>query len=255
MERRNLEKQLEKLIRKERALLEKPPIKLGKPILEKAPEPLVKALNQGFTKAFELLMERGSGLIGKTLPASSPAPNVGRVALAQWNLRAQGGVLGNQMLGAVDGTLLGVLGIGLPDIPVLLALLLKTIYQAAEDCGFSHDGPGERLFQIQLLCAAFGEGQQAVEDSAAADRTGWLLDQGRQVPGELAPWVRKASQLLALRLTAAKALQGLPVVGAAGGAANWWAIGRAGTLASLKYRKRALYRIQETSPIQKPSLR
>ena len=142
----------------------------------------------------------------------------------------------------VEGVVLGVWGIGLPDIPVLLAWLLRSLYQNAARYGFSYDSPAERVYLLLVLQGALSEGEQRRGFSRRADRLGRALDHGWDAEYNLEVEMRAASALLADRLLLVKFIQGMPVVGVVGGAANLSLSSAVNKYGTLKYKKRFLER-------------
>ena len=142
----------------------------------------------------------------------------------------------------VEGVVLGVLGIGLPDIPVLLAWLLRSLYQNAARYGFSYDSPAERVYLLLVLQGSLSEGEQRRGFSRRADRLGRALDHGWDAEYNLEVEMRAASALLADRLLLVKFIQGMPVVGVVGGAANLSLSSAVNKYGTLKYKKRFLER-------------
>ena len=225
--RRLLQKQLDAAVREETRLLSpKAPGRLEQTVRkaeERFPPGAVSALQKAFGLGFEKVFASGTGVI-------------------EWTIQqARRRVRGNRALTAAEGAALGLLGIGLPDIPIFVGMLLKTVYEVAVAYGFSYEPEEERLYILQLLCAALaGDGRMY---SAQADRTAFRLGNGKSPDGDLDTWIAAASQQLCLRLLAVKAVQGLPLVGVVGGGFNWAVLGRTGRLARIKYRKRMLSRM------------
>ena len=139
-----------------------------------------------------------------------------------------------------EGMVLGLLGVGLPDIPVLLAWMLRSLYQSAARYGFSCDTPAERFYLLLLLQGALSEGDARRTLSERADRFGRALDHGWAVSFDLDGAVIRTAALLSDRLLLTKFIQGLPVVGVLGGAANFPLSSAVNQYGALKYKKRFL---------------
>lgn len=169
-------------------------------------------------------------------------PGQARKALAELDRQA---VLSRSLDSAAagaEGIALGLLGVGLPDIPVLLAWLLRSVYQSAARYGFSYRSPEERAYLLLLLQGALTDGERRRTLSQRADRLGRALDHGWDTQTDLDSEVRRTASLLAERLLLLKFIQGLPIVGAIGGAANLTLSSAAGEYTGLKYKKRFLER-------------
>lgn len=50
------------------------------------------------------------------------------------------------MVSGVAGVGMGILGVGLPDIPVFTGMVLKSIYEIALSYGCEYESEGERRF-------------------------------------------------------------------------------------------------------------
>lgn len=151
------------------------------------------------------------------------------------------GPIGSATAGA-EGVVLGLLGIGLPDIPVLLAFLLRSLYQSATRYGFSYGSPAERAYLLLLLQGALSEGESRRALSARADKLGRALDHGWAVQFNLDEEVRKTAILLSERLLLVKFTQGIPIVGAVGGLSNLSLSSAVSEYGGIKYKKRFLER-------------
>lgn len=141
-----------------------------------------------------------------------------------------------------EGTVLGLLGVGLPDIPVFLGVLLRSLYQSAARYGFSYESAEERVYLLLLLRGALSEGEERRGYSRRADDLGRALDHSWPTSCRLEAEVAETAKVLADRLLLVKFVQGLPVVGAVGGAANMSLSGRVSRFGALKYKKRFLER-------------
>ena len=60
----------------------------------------------------------------------------------------------NLLLSGVAGIGMGVLGIGLPDIPVFTGMILKNIYETALQYGYSYESREEKYFILLLIRGA-----------------------------------------------------------------------------------------------------
>ena len=218
------------------------------------PSPVRANLETAFEKAFSLLFgPEGTRFLEHTYARKklaqqaqrwqSPlAPAQARKALAE--LSRSAGLTGTveRVAAGTEGVVLGLLGIGLPDIPILLAFLLRSLYQAATRYGFSYQSEAERVYLLLLLQGALSEGDARRDFSARADRLGRALDHGWPTQFNLSEEIRKTSVLLSERLLLVKFIQGLPVVGAVGGLSNLSLSGAVDEFGGLKYKKRFLER-------------
>lgn len=129
---------------------------------------------------------------------------------------------------------------GLPDIPILMTLLLRAVYQTALRYGFPYDTREERYYILLLLCAALTRGAERKDYSDRADGFGRAIDHGERPPFDLDAQMRETSRALADAMLVVKFIQGTAVVGVVGGACNFSASRRVTEVANLKYQKRFL---------------
>lgn len=146
----------------------------------------------------------------------------------------------SQSVSALEGAGLGILGVGLPDIPVFLGMLLKSLYEIAFSYGFGCETEGEKVYMCQVLCAAVSSGEIREAASFRADQAGICLDAGVVPTDRLEDEIRQAASQLSSALLAAKFIQGIPIAGAAGGAYNLVMMRRVCQMAEVKYKRRYL---------------
>ncbi|WP_368182583.1 EcsC family protein [Anaerotruncus rubiinfantis] len=248
-----VQKQEQKLLAKKESPLGKKVSAVGKKVEQKLPEPALDAMRAAFEKGFAFVFQNGTGVIEKAgaaqkkrdsyeLNAFALQRDPSRKNFKRFDCAAGRAALGNQALSAAEGALLGVLGIGLPDVPVFIGVILKTVYEAAVSYGFSYEDEAERTFVLAVICAGVSKGDEKQQWSARVDRIGYAIDTGKVFPQKPDDLLREASALLADRMLAAKSVQGLPVVGVVGGVTNSVMIGQVGRMAGLKYKKRFLNR-------------
>jgi len=151
-------------------------------------------------------------------------------------------VRGGTGIALAEGALLGVFGIGLPDIPLFLAGLLRGMYRIAQSFGFACESGGERCYLLLLIAASLSKGEERERLAALADDTAQALDSGGVCPAALDECMDAAAARLADEMLTAKFVQGLPVVGIAGGLQNVPVYRRVTSYAARAYEKRALLR-------------
>lgn len=216
-----------------------------------APEKLAQTLSAAFEKAVSLVLEQGSGVIlrGKSQARRREAYQINayaadlretRKSLRAFSRAAARGGAGNQLLSGAAGIGMGALGVALPDIPLLTAMLLKCVYETAESFGFSCGEEGEQLYALRVLEASLSQGEDLIERNQALE----TFAQTGAWPGELSmkEQIRSTARQLSEAALWSKALQSVPVVGAVGGARNWSCLGRVRRYAAIKYEKRFLLR-------------
>ena len=228
--------------------------KLNKFLEDKVPDKLQETLEKAFCSAFRLIFLKGISVIEKTykkeelekdfkvrdfsldLKESRKEYKELRTEAARRNLK-------NQAVSAAEGLGLGLLGVGLPDIAIFTAMLLRGVYETALYFGFSYDTPEERFFILCLLEASVSRGEQWAENNARVDRLIYTLVQKKELTvseEDLEAQIQAAGNAFSLDMLAAKFIQGLPVVGAFGGLSNPVCWKQVMTYVQLKYRKRYL---------------
>ena len=249
---------LMRLEKKEQRLLSCPSFAplagLMEPLRERIPLNLQRSLERAFEKAFSLLFSpEGKRFLEHTYARRTLEENArswedplspaqARKALSRLNRSADLTAAVENTVAGAEGVLLGLLGVGLPDIPVLLAWLLRSLYQNATRYGIPCSSPAEQVYLLLLLQGALTEGDARRALSQRADRLGRALDHGWPVDYDLELEMRTAAALLSDRLLLVKFVQGLPIVGVVGGAANLSLSGAVNQYGTLKYKKRFLER-------------
>lgn len=250
---------LDRLEREERRLLNRKPLlsmAAQKDALEQKIPPAVRNTLEGaFQKAFSALFGPGGTRLvehtysrhkleeGHRIWEEGLSPGEARRELRRMERRGMVSRGLERYAAGAEGTVLGLLGIGLPDIPVLLGVLLRSLYQSAARYGFSYESPEERVYLLLLLRGALSEGEARRAYSRRADDLGRALDHGWPTSCDfLEKEMGETARVLADRLLLVKFVQGLPLVGAVGGAANLSLSGRVSRFGALKYEKRFLER-------------
>lgn len=207
------------------------------------PEGLAGTLGAAFTKAFKIIFRDGTGIIKKTYGRGS-SDNDDIVMLRN---RARAILAKDTVVTAAEGTGLGLAGIGLPDIPVFTAVLLRNIYQLAECYGFDYESKTEQVFILKLIETglSYGESAEKLNDELNA-----LMEQidneDYTYYGLISQQIKAASEAVSKEVLYMKFIQTIPVVGAAGGISNLTCLNKVGRFAELKYRKRFIMKTINT---------
>lgn len=236
------------------------------------PEKLDDTLNTAFFKAFELIFEKGTGVIEKTYSKEKKQQNykineyTAEVRGTRRALRAFGREAGtakniNTAISAAEGVGMGLLGMGLPDIPLFLGVLLKSIYEIAVSYGFSYDTEEEQIFILKMIETALSHGNELMKGNV--DLNLWMERQDRRdssgvaAPGKKAEvseeegetkglflsrteQIRRTSDALSRELLYLKFVQGIPVVGVVGGLSDMVYQKKISDFAAVKYKRRFL---------------
>ena len=244
-----LEKALRKIRKKEQKYLEK--FQSGKGLANKiaVPQKAQEALTAAFARGLDLVLKKGDGLIRRGIPetemiqAFCEQDNKVRQKLRAGQIRALGAQARQVRrrgsgVSLAEGIGLGALGVGLPDIPLFLGGLLRGIYQIALSYGVDVREDTEQIY-LMLLLACAGAPQQ--ERQERLDLLAREIQAGCEIHEYLELVQREAAESLAQGMLAAKFIQGLPIVGVAGGIYNLPLYRRITGYAMLEYQKRYLW--------------
>ena len=220
----------------------------------RVPDKLQQTLRSAFFHAFESVFSHGSTVIDKTVSADERGKTYeirrysAQLRPDRRNLRAFSRDAGsaqtkNLLLSGTFGVGLGLLGIGLPDIPVFAALLLKNVYETALSFGFDYKTPGEQYFILLLLQSALSAGEDAVHLERTVDA--WIaahrkIPAGVPTDAEFRRQMRASADALADALLYMKFVQGIPIVGAVGGISDVVCMQQISEYTRLKYQRRRL---------------
>lgn len=236
------EKLLEKRLRKQDSLL-------NQKLQEKIPEKLQDTLATAFEKAFTVIFNKGTGIIEKTYCRENIEKNYqinqyaaeikqDRKTLRSFSKSAKTSGTKNFLLSGISGIGMGVLGIGIPDIPVFTGMVLKSIYETALHYGFGYETEEEKYFILLLIQGALSSGEYAKETERK------ILDflDTECLPEEYDEklQIRETANCLSQELLYMKFIQGIPVVGMIGGAYDAYYMKQITEYANLKYCRRFL---------------
>jgi hypothetical protein len=147
----------------------------------------------------------------------------------------------NLLLSGTAGVGMGILGIGIPDIPVFTALLLKSVYEIALDYGFDYDSEKERAFILWVIEGAVSYGENIDKRNEKIDR--FIKTEKLPEDYDREEAIKSAASNLSKELLYMKFVQGIPIVGAIGGFYDAVYMKRINEFANIKYRKRMLFKI------------
>ena len=145
----------------------------------------------------------------------------------------------NMAVTTVEGIGLGALGVGMPDIVLFMGTLLKGVYEAALSYGFEYESRQEQLLILKMMQTALSNGESWVQRNAEVDEM-LELETVDITDDIFRQQVKDTSSAFAMDMLLLKFIQGLPVVGIIGGAANPVYYGKVMKYIQLKYRKRYL---------------
>lgn len=199
------------------------------------PDSLEETLDGAFREAFKMVFDKGTAIIGKTFNEKKLRESKGTEAEARI-LWAK-----DMLITGVEGTGLGLAGVGLPDIPMFTAMILRTIYQTALSYQFDYNTKTEQVFILRLIEASLARGTKAEDLSNGLDEYMRRVDkEGYEYYGSINDYVYKTSKAMSDEMLYLKFLQTIPVVGVAGGLSNPIYLNRIKNYADVKYKKRRL---------------
>lgn len=257
MNQRQLDREWGSVIKKETKFLNKNLEKREPKWKEKVelymPDQLESTLNKAFCKAFQVIFDKGTNLIEKTFDRKKLeqdykikeyAANLkgNEKSVKEFGKGVQGSRLINMAFSTVEGAGMGVLGMGLPDIPLFLSLQLKSIYEIALQYGFAYDSPDERLFILKVMETALLHGEELLEQDG--ELNDWI-EKPYVFAESMESQIQKTSLALSEELLYLKFIQGLPVVGLLGGLSDVVYQKKIGDYAQLKYKRRFLKKQME----------
>ena len=217
---------------------------------DRVPKEIQSKLNEAFCKAFQVIFDRGMPAVERTinrrgienrweenihhaqiLRDTSSIQNISREATKD-SMRGM-------ILSGVSGVGLGVLGIGLPDVPVFAGMIMRDVCTRALNYGYHYDTDEEKYFILLLIRGAFVFGRELEDLNEKANR---FMKTG-QIPvnTSLENEVKLTSQAISAEILASKFVQSLPVVGMVGGAYDMLYMSWIAAYTDLKYRKRMLH--------------
>lgn len=249
------ERQFQAVWRRERRFLEQyaqmPERWLDQTIEAHVPEKFIDTLQAAFEKAVVFVFEKGGGVVmGKrrredrreAYQVRSYAADLreSRENLRAFSRDAARAGRGSMLLSGAAGMGMGLLGMTLPDIPLVTALLLKCVYEVAESLGFSCSEEQEQIYALRVIETALSYGEeleQGNRDLETFAQTGaWPETVGRKSQ------IRATARRLAETMLYGKAIQNIPLAGVAGGAGDLLCLRRVRRYAVVKYEKRFLLR-------------
>ena len=226
---------------------EKNDSRLNQLLEKKIPAGLKNTLDAAFEKAFRLVFEKGTGVIEKTynkdqikkwyqINEFAAKVHGNKKALKVFSGKAKGTGAGTLVLSGATGVGLGVLGVGLPDIALFTGLMLKGVYETALNYGFDYEDEEEKKFILLLINGALSYGKKMQNIN---EELNFYMDYGAFIKARtVEDAIKEAAGCLSGELLYMKFLQGIPVVGAVGGAYDAVYMKLVMEYAELKYRRR-----------------
>ena len=126
------------------------------------PKKLSGTLNAAFYKAFAVVFEKGTGIIEKTynkekketdFKVNTYASEISdsRRAAKTFTKQAKSAKGLNLLISSVEGVGMGIAGSAIPDIPVFIAMVLKSVYEIALSYGYEYRSDEEKIFILKII--------------------------------------------------------------------------------------------------------
>ena len=233
---------------------------------KKMPDTLQGTLEAGFNKAFVTVFDKGAALIEKTynkekqettfkenekeLASESFNANV----LKKFERQAKRTAYKNLAITSVEGIGMGIAGAGIPDIPIFVSVLLKSIYEIAISYGFSYTTEKERLFILKIIEASLMSGDNLRKKDEEINKLVERYYKEERIPEQVSETDEFVTELQIIRqidhsakalsheLLYSKFVQGMTFIGVVGGAEDISCLKRVTDYAILKYKRRFLLR-------------
>lgn len=223
---------------------------LNKMLSDKVPEKLQTTLDAAFSKAFQLIFKKGAGAIEFTYNKEKLEQEYqlrdfageiknDRKSIKAFHKTARKQDAVNLFAAGISGAGMGLLGIGLPDIPLFTGMMLRDIYATSLNYGFSYDSLEERYFILLIIEGAVSSGERLCEIDTQINR---FIEHG-QLPECYVEeeQIRQTAKALSEALLYMKFLQGIPLVGVLGGLYDAIYMKYVAAYSTLKYKRRYLY--------------
>ncbi len=260
MDKKLVDKELLKLSKKEASYLNKHLEKnfsnFEDWINEKTPDKIQDTLHSTISKAFGTIFVKGTPLIEKSYNKSNLdfsnkmnvyaleiAPN--KKNLKKFSKQAKGTSNKNVIVSGTKSIGLGALGIGMPDIPVFIYMILKGIYEISATYGYDYELDYKRYFILQIIKVVFSYNDQKLDNIEQLNDFVYL----NIMPVEYSEQdkIDEISLLIANDLIYSKFIQGIPIVGVVGGALDLAFTKLVLDYANIKYQQRFLYNLTKKS--------
>ena len=221
------------------------------------PEKLRGTLHAAFIRAFEVVFERGTGLIEKTyqkekkeyqqkINTYAAGLKETRKNLKAFSKQAGASRTKNLVVSGVEGIGMGIFGVGIPDILLFTGVILKSLYEIAISYGYRYDTEEEELFLLKVILTSLSHGEELTAGDAQINR--WI-EEGGAFPAGKKEAIRETAGRLAEELLYMKFVQGLPVVGVVGGLSDCVYLKKIMDYGDMKYRRRFLWERKRTGAL------
>lgn len=235
-------------------------------VRKRVPDTLQNTLETAFNKAFVTVFEKGSGLIEKTYRKerqkslfrenrrSIAYDGFSKKSVRKFERQAKRTAGKNLAISAVEGIGFGLVGWGLPDIPIFVSVLLKSIYEIALSYGFEYTTAKEKLFILKVIDAALNSGDSLRKKDAELNQLVERYHREETTPDQdetdefvielqIVRQIDNSALALSRELLYGKFVQGMTIIGVVGGAADLTCLKKITDYAMLKYKRRFLLQL------------
>jgi len=249
-----VKKQWQALMKKDERFLEnnkkEQTISISDKIEEKIPDNLQSVMEAAFSKAFAIIFEKGTKAIEMTyrknwhkedfeFNAENERKRHNTKHLKAFSKKAKGTRSKNLVFSGIEGIGFGIVGAGIPDIPIFTAMILKGIYEIAMSYGYSYEDEQERIFILKLIQASMTHGDTFIDIDKEINQ--WIHRERYEFKTDIDDQIKATSDSMSVELLITKFIQGLPVAGVAGGVYDMIYLNRIPKYADLKYQRRFLF--------------
>lgn len=219
------------------------------------PAKLSGTLNAAFFKGFQLIFEKGTGVIEKTYDKNKKEADFkvneythelmgNHKSAKSFTKQARSAKTTNLLISSLEGVGLGLVGAGIPDIPLFIAMVLKSVYEISLSYGYDYEKDEEKIFILKLIEAAMCDEDEFVrKNQEFNDIIDYIAWHGDEISGwtvEKEEQMKVTSEALSKEMIYTKFLQGQMIIGVAGGIFDPVYVNRISDYAVLKYRRRFL---------------
>ncbi len=244
-------------------------------VRRKIPASLQRTLESAFCKAFFMVFQKGTGLIEKTYKkdaqkhtfksSSKKLRKEGFTAagVRRFDRQAKNTVYKNLAISTFEGLALGLGGMGIPDIPIFVSVMLKSIYEIAISFGFGYTSQEEQIFILKLIDTALKSGDELrkkndelnkmIDIMAETDfkNVSNNMDNNKKTSDEevlklmVTRQIDTSAEALSRVLLYGKFVQGKAIIGIIGGMNDVTCLKRITDYAVIKYKRRFLLGFKE----------
>lgn len=249
-----IEKELAVLRKRRGSYLERYAVKkeLSPELMAKIPQNLRSTLISVFCKAFEIIFKNGTPVIDKTYNKSDAEQQYkidryayevrqNRRSLNAFAKRSDASSSVNLLISGLEGIGLGLVGCGLPDIPLFTAVLLRSLNETSMHYGYDYTKPEEQMYQLLIIQGAMSYGKELRGCLELLDgyTEATVIPDGELLRGQ----IEATASAIAEEMLLLKFVQGIPIVGVIGGISDSVFLHRIQRFAKLNYQYRLLHEL------------